>query len=343
MHPLRADRRTIFSGVRKQDGKEAMRSLFVFALLAAAFGAVHAADRDCPSGERYLALAHEKAAGSELDEAADLAQRAVEACPSYDAFESLAELLTQSFERADHVRAVDAFVSAAALAPTESTRAQSLYQYARLLDLDGDPQNAYPLIRDATTLAPGDAQIGALAARIKQRVDNPTKEELTRGLWNSLYKPLRVDSALRSRTSAPSTSGRTPAASANPAGGATLRLARTEAGPSVNIPINFEFGTTTVDQRTRANIEVLASVLGDPSHAQQHYTFVGHADSRGLPANNIILSRRRAEAISQAVVQLQPSLHSRIDVIGRGASEPIDPGHTEEAYRANRRLQVLPR
>jgi outer membrane protein OmpA-like peptidoglycan-associated protein len=45
--------------------------------------------------------------------------------------------------------------------------------------------------------------------------------------------------------------------------------------------------------------------------------------------------------MAQAVVLLQPSLHGRIDVVGRGSSEPIDPGHDEEAYRANRRLQVL--
>jgi outer membrane protein OmpA-like peptidoglycan-associated protein len=45
--------------------------------------------------------------------------------------------------------------------------------------------------------------------------------------------------------------------------------------------------------------------------------------------------------MAQAVVLLQPSLRRRIDVIGRGSSEPIDAGHDENAYRANRRLQVL--
>jgi outer membrane protein OmpA-like peptidoglycan-associated protein len=96
-----------------------------------------------------------------------------------------------------------------------------------------------------------------------------------------------------------------------------------------------------VDERTRANIAVLAEALADPTYAQQHFTFVGHADVRGVELNNIVLSKRRAEAMAQAVVLLQPSLQGRIDVIGRGSSEPIDPGHDEEAYRANRRLQVL--
>jgi outer membrane protein OmpA-like peptidoglycan-associated protein len=324
-----------------------MRSLFALALLGAAFAATAAAEQDCPSGERYLALAQEKAAGSELDAAADLAQRAVEVCPSYNAFESLGELRARSFQRSDHALAVEAFVSAESLAPTDSTRAQSLYQYARLLNLDGDPQNAYPLIRDATTLNPGDADITTLAAQIKQRIDNPTKEQITRGLWNSLYKPLRMGPALRPRTDAQAASAHTSPLRTGAAGGTALRAdgasrrVASSDGPSVNIPINFEFATTTVDQQTRANIEVLASALGEPSHAQQHFTFVGHADSRGTDASNLILSRRRAEALSQAVVQLQPSLQGRIDVMGRGSSEPIDPAHNEEAYRANRRLQVL--
>jgi phosphate transport system substrate-binding protein len=109
----------------------------------------------------------------------------------------------------------------------------------------------------------------------------------------------------------------------------------------VSIPINFELGTTMVDSPTRSNISVLAAALADPGYSKQHFIFVGHADVRGIEPNNIVLSKRRAEAISQAVVLLQPSLEGRIEVTGRGSSEPIDPGNDERAYRANRRLQVL--
>jgi peptidoglycan-associated lipoprotein len=96
-----------------------------------------------------------------------------------------------------------------------------------------------------------------------------------------------------------------------------------------------------VDERTRANIAILAGALSDPANAQQHFIFVGHADVRGVEPNNLALSKRRAEALTQAVVLLQPSLQGRIEAVGRGSSEPIDQGHDENAYRANRRLQVL--
>jgi len=53
------------------------------------------------------------------------------------------------------------------------------------------------------------------------------------------------------------------------------------------------------------------------------------------------LSRRRGEAIYQTVVAMEPALSGRIRVEGRGSSEPVNPGHDEHAYQANRRLQVL--
>ena len=302
-----------------------MRAYLASALIILTFGTAPAAQTDCEAGGRYLAAAQEKSAASEFNEAAELAQSAVETCPNYGGFEALGEARAQSLSRADHVRAVDAFVSAHERASTDLERARTLYQYARLLNLDGDPQNAYPLITDAKALDPDNSDIVTLAAKIEQRINNPTKDQIVRGLWDSMYKPLRVAMVKSVHP------GTDPVPATFPTGNVA----------SVSIPINFELGTTMVDDRTRANIAVLAEALADPAYAQQHFTFVGHADARGVEPNNVVLSKRRAEAMAQAVILLQPSLHGRIDVIGRGSSEPLDPGHDEDAYRANRRLQVL--
>jgi outer membrane protein OmpA-like peptidoglycan-associated protein len=302
-----------------------MKAYLAMALLMAAVGTSAAAQTDCEAGARYLAAAQEKSAASDFNEAADLAQSAVDSCPTYAGYEALGEARAQSLNRTDHIRAVDAFVSAHEQASSDSERARTLYQYARLLNLDGDPQNAYPLIKDAKALDPDNSDIATLAGKIEQRINNPTKEQIVRGLWDSMYKPLRV-AKIKSVH---------PGSDPLPATFPTSNVA------SVSIPINFELGTTMVDDRTRSNIAVLAEALADPAYAQQHFTFVGHADARGVEPNNVVLSKRRAEAMAQAVVLLQPSLRGRIDVIGRGSSEPIDAGHDENAYRANRRLQVL--
>ena len=289
-------------------------------LIVLGYGGQVRAAPDCTSGQRDVDLARERLAASEEDKAEALLQQAIAACPSYQAYQSLGELEARSPRRSDKVRAVDAFLSAYELASSDQARAKTLYNYASLLNRDADPQNAYPLIRNAQTLDPKDSDIAQLSAQIERQVNNPTQEHLTRGLWNSVYKPLRVASA------APVAQG---------------ARALVSEGPSVNIPINFETGSVMVDEKTRSNIATLAHTLSDPAHAEQRYLFVGHADIRGNEAQNIELSKRRAEAICEGVILLAPSLQGRIDVTGRGSSEPIDPARNEGAYRANRRLQVL--
>jgi outer membrane protein OmpA-like peptidoglycan-associated protein len=284
--------------------------------------------QDCKLAHSYLDLAHQRIGAADNEQAADALRQAIEACPSYDAYEALGELEAQSPYRADRARAVDAFVSAHQLAPSDQARARTLFSYARLLTKDGDPQNAYSLVRQAQTLDPKSADIAQLSDQIEQQVRNPTKERIVRGLWNSLYKPLHVVAGA---------SGGLSAAVSHD----TVAPAATSSGPSAYIPINFETDKTVVDEQTRQNVAVLANALADPAHTGQHFLFIGHADIRGPEAYNLVLSKRRAQAIYEQVVALEPNLGGRIEVTGRGSSDPIDPGHDERAYRANRRLQVV--
>jgi outer membrane protein OmpA-like peptidoglycan-associated protein len=287
---------------------------------------------DCALGQRYLALAKDRIASFANDEAIAFLQKSVEVCPTYEVYEELGEQAAQSSEREYEVRAVDAFVSAHELAPSDQARATSLYNYASLLNRVGDPGNAYPLIRNAQTLDPTDTKIAQLSENIENQIQHPTEEHIRAGLWTTLYKPLRVASVTKAAQSV----------SSQVALGVN-RETKPEfnQGPSYPIPINFETGSVMVDEETRSNIAKLAHGLDDPAHAEQRFLFVGHADIRGNEAQNVILSKRRAESIYESVVTLAPSLQGRIEVTGRGSSEPIDPAHNEDAYRANRRLQVL--
>ncbi|HEV7611205.1 MAG TPA: OmpA family protein [Steroidobacteraceae bacterium] len=288
------------------------------------------AEQNCALGQRYVELAHDRQHAAEFDDAVTFLKRALDACPSYEVYQTLGDLQAQSPQREDQARAVEAFVAAYQLASTDSARARSLLSYARLLNQDGDPTNAYPIIKNAQALDPTSGDIARLSSQVEHRVNNPTKESISRGLWNSLYKPLTL-------------------ASASSAGGSTrpLNLPDKAASPVINqqpatfVPINFETGTTLVDEQTRLNIAVLAHTLADSNHPNQRYVFVGHADIRGVELNNVLLSKRRAEAIYQSVTLLEPSLQGRIEITGKGSSEPIDLGNDDHAYRTNRRLQVL--
>ena len=51
------------------------------------------------------------------------------------------------------------------------------------------------------------------------------------------------------------------------------------------------------------------------------------------------MSENRANAVKKFLVSNGISASS-IKTIGRGASEPVDPGHNEDAYEKNRRIVI---
>jgi outer membrane protein OmpA-like peptidoglycan-associated protein len=283
-------------------------------------GAVAAAE-DCDLGKQYLSSAQQQLAQSQGSAAIPLLRKSISACPSYDAYETLAEVLSHSKNRRDWMSAADAFVDANSRAPTPKARAQTLYQYASLVNDDGDPQNAYPMIKKAQALDPGRRDIAALSATIEKQVQTPKQAQLERSFGLSVYKPLH----------APVSGG----------GGSSTDAVTGSGHRQVNIPINFEFDSVEPNAQTRDHVTLLATTLGDPKQGDKHFVFIGHSDSRGDERYNAELSKRRADAIRSEVLQLEPALAGRIDVEGRGSSEPIDAGTDAAAMRANRRLQVI--
>jgi len=302
-----------------------MRVRYLPVLLLALPASLAAAANDCTLGERYLLLARDRMSSFATDDAQGFLRQSIAACPTYDAYQQLGELAAQSSEEEDKVAAAEAFVSAHEVATTDTARAQSLFRYAQLLNRDGDPQNAYPLIKAAATLDSASAEIAALERTIEEQIRSPTTEQLVRGLKSQIYRPLRV-AAITPAKKAP-----VPAKVATPL----------PSGPNLNIPINFVTGSTVVDEQTRPNLRTLVEALRDPSFASQMFVFVGHADARGDEQRNMVLSWQRAEAIYSEVLQADPGLQGRVQVSGRGEYDPIDLGNDDNAHRANRRLQVL--
>lgn len=310
-------------------------------MLAAMLAAAGAqAQTDCSLGQRFLQLSRDRAASGVNEEAVGFLNRALEVCPSYESYEALGELQAQSSERQDQAQAVKAFAAANELAPSDAARAKTEFEYAKLLNRNGDPQNAYPLAKDAHFLNPDDAQISALAQRLEEDIRNPSHEQLVRGLQDALYQPLRMG-RVRPLPVLAQAGSAAAAVSQKTAEKEPLGASQANIGPSVSIPINFNTATTVVDQRTRPNVATLADALADPAFAGRKFLFLGHADRRGSDEYNMTLSRERAQTMSLEVTRLEPSLQGRIEVDGRGSREPIDPGTGPDALRANRRLQVI--
>lgn len=70
-------------------------------------------------------------------------------------------------------------------------------------------------------------------------------------------------------------------------------------------------------------------------------TVTGHTDSDGGDAANLELSRRRAQAVADALAPLLGSAYSFV-VEGKGEADPVAPNDTEAGKAMNRRVTILP-
>jgi tetratricopeptide (TPR) repeat protein len=154
---------------------------------------VQAASENCRLAERYVTLAHAKLAAAEVDEAESLLQQAIDACPSYEAYQSLGELQSKLTQRTDQEGAREAFRHADHYAPTVQAHARTRVSYAQLLSRIGDPTDvthAYQLILEAQQLDPSNPDIEPLSSQIERQVHNPTQQHILRGGDTPLFKPL---------------------------------------------------------------------------------------------------------------------------------------------------------
>jgi peptidoglycan-associated lipoprotein len=66
----------------------------------------------------------------------------------------------------------------------------------------------------------------------------------------------------------------------------------------------------------------------------------GHTDERGSREYNIGLGERRAQAVRRALM-LQGALDGQISTVSYGEERPAAPGHDEDAWAKNRRVEIL--
>jgi len=85
--------------------------------------------------------------------------------------------------------------------------------------------------------------------------------------------------------------------------------------------------------------------LGDDASTMKQYAqfkvrIEGHCDERGTVEYNLALGEKRARATRDYLVSLGTPAQ-RLRIISYGKERPIDPGHNEEAWAANRRAELV--
>lgn len=99
----------------------------------------------------------------------------------------------------------------------------------------------------------------------------------------------------------------------------------------------FSFDDSSVDQADIPSVRVQARYLA--THPKARVMLGGHTDERGSREYNIALGERRARRVAD-VLRLAGVRANQIRMVSYGQEKPAAFGHTEEAYRLNRRVNL---
>ena len=102
--------------------------------------------------------------------------------------------------------------------------------------------------------------------------------------------------------------------------------------------IYFDYDSSTVLSQFEEIIQSHAGFL--QANPDVTTTLEGHADERGSREYNLALSERRANAVKKQLVVLGAS-PNQIRTVSYGEERPADPGHDEQAWSLNRRVEFV--
>jgi outer membrane protein OmpA-like peptidoglycan-associated protein len=105
----------------------------------------------------------------------------------------------------------------------------------------------------------------------------------------------------------------------------------------INEKILFAFAKATIEPESQSLIEEIAFVINDNPQIE-YIEVAGHADKVGTDATNAQLTKRRAQAVLDALVKLKVNKR-RLHAQGYGRYCPLDKGESEEAKEKNRRVE----
>ena len=117
-------------------------------------------------------------------------------------------------------------------------------------------------------------------------------------------------------------------------------LARLQStGHVVLADLEFASGAGALSDRSYDTLEALAAYLKED--ASRVIVLVGHTDAVGSLEANVALSRRRAEAVRNRLVNRYDVPRSQVQAQGAGYMAPVASNLTAEGREANRRVEAV--
>lgn len=103
--------------------------------------------------------------------------------------------------------------------------------------------------------------------------------------------------------------------------------------------IYFDFASASIRPESEPVLKEIAGVL--EKNPAWKLSIEGHTDNVGNDAYNLDLSRRRAEAVKQSLVEQYHLPAERLTTAGFGASRPKETNNTLEGRARNRRVELV--
>ncbi len=110
-------------------------------------------------------------------------------------------------------------------------------------------------------------------------------------------------------------------------------------GKIVSYGIYFDVNKDVVKPESYGSLKEIATVLQE--NAGVRVKVVGHTDADGSDASNLDLSKRRAAAVKNELVNSFGIDPSRIETDGKGETQPVAPNNTTANKALNRRVEFI--
>jgi OmpA-OmpF porin, OOP family len=110
-------------------------------------------------------------------------------------------------------------------------------------------------------------------------------------------------------------------------------------GKFVTHGILFDVNSDKIKPESYGALKDIANVLNE--NAEVKIKIIGHTDSDGDDAANMALSKKRAEAVKNALSKEFSVDIARMETDGKGESQPIDKNNTSLGKANNRRVELI--
>ncbi len=108
---------------------------------------------------------------------------------------------------------------------------------------------------------------------------------------------------------------------------------------SASLLITFETNSAELTPRAKQSLDIVGKALLSDKLATFRFAIQGHADPRGDSEGNLRLSQLRAESVRQYLVQNKHVDESRLEAVGKGDKELMNPANP--IAPENRRVTII--